>query len=623
MVYRKDIQILRGLAVVFVVLFHLSLPGFNSGFLGVDVFFVISGFLMAVLYWEGEALSFYARRAKRLLPAYFATILITLIAASLIVLPIEQRQVAEQSLFATVFSSNLGFWQKSSYFEKDEFAPLLHLWSLGVEIQFYLIVPLLAFVDRKIRYSLALLLVGSFAACLVMTSIHAKTSFFMMPFRIWEFLAGYVIARSFSDGGNLRSSAAGPVIGTICLLGMLALPFLPIDGGANDVLFGHPGMAALFATLTTAGVLAFGLPRILEASPVGTALAGLGKYSYSIYLVHFPIIVIFLYEPFMGMRMAPEGIGDILPLLAMIIVASLLMFHLVERNGAKLYSPRRVSVAMACVAGLAFVSSVLVPYRFTTAEMRLFDAWTDRSIIRCGKVFRALNPLSPICDLSDGETEYAGKVLLVGNSHADSIKVSFAKIAEENGYRTFFAADNTPIDSSRKIEGLIEAAKVEAVDMVFLHFSQNPGMHLALDPFIRRLEEENIKTVLIMPTPRYENNVLVSLYNHMHSNQDLPNLDIHEYNKINDDLIKYAKARLSPSFSYFKAADALCSPVCALQDNDGRPLYFDAHHLTLTGGAYLEGFFRDMFKHLKNKMDSHIDYIARYQQNTDNRHRTQ
>jgi len=127
--YRKDIQILRGIAVLLVVLYHLGIGGFNSGFLGVDVFFVISGFLMAVLYDQNKKMEFFKKRSLRLLPAYFVTIAATVVASILIVTPNEYNQVVEQSVYADLFASNIGYWMQNSYFSRSEFNPLLHLWS--------------------------------------------------------------------------------------------------------------------------------------------------------------------------------------------------------------------------------------------------------------------------------------------------------------------------------------------------------------------------------------------------------------------------------------------------------------------------------------------------------------
>lgn len=193
--YRGDIQIFRALAVSLVLLFHLGIPGFNSGFLGVDIFFVISGYLMQKLHRSDHGFAgFYARRARRLLPAYFATVLATGIAAFFITLPMDFAQVTEQMLFSVPFSSNIGFWLHNSYFHKAHFNPLLHLWSLGVEIQFYLLFPIIALICRDRRWLLILILLGSLALCLGLVMISPKTAFFMMPARLWQFALGMLAA---------------------------------------------------------------------------------------------------------------------------------------------------------------------------------------------------------------------------------------------------------------------------------------------------------------------------------------------------------------------------------------------------------------------------------------------
>lgn len=149
--YRGDIQIYRALAVTLVVLFHIGVPGFSSGFLGVDIFFVISGYLMTTLHaTDASAIEFYLRRARRLLPAYAATIAVTLGAAFLMTVPSDFVQVGEQTVFAAALSSNVGFALQNSYFSSFEFNPLLHLWSLTVECQFYLLFPFIAhFAERE------------------------------------------------------------------------------------------------------------------------------------------------------------------------------------------------------------------------------------------------------------------------------------------------------------------------------------------------------------------------------------------------------------------------------------------------------------------------------------------
>ena len=195
MEYRKDIQILRGVAVLLVVFFHLEIAGFSSGFLGVDVFFVISGYLMAKMYEPSEKMTFFVKRARRLLPAYFAVVLVTVILATFTITPNDYAQVTRQAGFATFLIPNIGFWLENSYFDKAAFVPLLHLWSLGVEIQFYLLVPVLFWIFQKWKAGYVLFLAGSAVLCFIIVGISPKTSFFWLPCRLWQFLIGFGIAR--------------------------------------------------------------------------------------------------------------------------------------------------------------------------------------------------------------------------------------------------------------------------------------------------------------------------------------------------------------------------------------------------------------------------------------------
>ena len=264
MQYRKDIQILRGWAVLLVVLYHLQVEGFTSGFLGVDIFFVISGYLMAVMYTPERKLEFFSKRARRLLPAYFVVVLATLATCLTITTPNDFGQVARQALFATAFLPNIGYWLENSYFDKAAFKPLLHLWSLGVEIQFYLLIPVLFWVFKRIRGSFALLALGSLAACWLILGLSPKTAFFWMPLRLWEFFLGYgVVMHLKNRSANSMPSTALSVGGMFMLV---CIPILDVDGTAPSILFGHvlsnvigPILTYASSQVSVAIVLASGL----------------------------------------------------------------------------------------------------------------------------------------------------------------------------------------------------------------------------------------------------------------------------------------------------------------------------------------------------------------------------
>ena len=436
---RNDIQILRALAVIFVVLFHLEVAGIESGFLGVDVFFVVSGFLMAILYKTGETKKFFERRAKRLLPAYFTTVAITLIASIFIVLPSELGQVATQSIYSIFFANNFGFWLQNSYFSKTDFNPLLHLWSLGVEIQFYLIVPLLIWFFRKSKIFLPLVLIGSFLSCIFIVGISPKTSFFMMPLRIWEFLIGFVIAYYLTNEGNIKTQNY-QWLGLIGLIVLCAIPFIRVDGQSLNRLEAHPSFYALLVCFATSLVLSCGLPKVLQESSFGNFLAKIGDYSYSIYLVHFPIIVLYLYEPFSGTILYPENYVDKAILLGLIIVTSVLMHRYVEtrriNSASKVYATSLVSILLL-VGGTKIAPSIM----YNQNDQNIFAGLNDRAVYRCGKIVRITNPTAISCKIN--EESFDRSVLLVGNSHADSIKQAFAEVASTHKMNTYFMLSNT------------------------------------------------------------------------------------------------------------------------------------------------------------------------------------
>lgn len=548
--YRKDIQILRGIAVLLVVLFHFGFPAFRSGFLGVDVFFVISGYLMAVMYTPDS--DFLSRRARRLLPAYFATIAATLLVSIAVTTPNDFRQVAEQSIFATAFVPNVSFWLQESYFDKGTFKPLLHLWSLGVEIQFYLLVPALSWAFNRWRASFALILIGSAALCFVVVQVSPKTSFFWMPLRLWEFLLGFGVARFYRGPRRARVGLLASVI-------LLCIPLFPVDTAD------HPGSMAALICLATAAVLAFGIPARIEA--IGTPLEKLGSASYSVYLAHFPVITLLAYEPFEGTRM------ETTPLVCtLVLAASVLLYKLVEqpfRTRAAWLPFAAAGIPALCIAGFA-VQSITVP----AAQMPIYQALEDRGPYRCGKLNRLLNPTAKYCVLTDVENPTA-RVLLAGNSFADSIKSTFASAAEAQGVEVLFPVDPDTLEP--------------IADAIVLHYSAS-GIDSAK---IERLVSSGVRVSLIMPVPTWKDSVPKLL-----AQGELPKQSLPDYRKAHESIMAELKA--IPGLEVYQPADILCAPECAVM-SEGKPLYFDHGHLTLTGSEKLRPLFDEILRSVVTK----------------------
>lgn len=410
--------------------------------MGVDIFFVVSGYLMAVLYKNQSTLEFFTRRAKRLLPAYYVVIVATLIANFMFNTPNETKQVVDQSLYSSLFLSNFGFWYQNSYFSKDEFNPLLHLWSLAVEVQFYLIVPLLAWLFSKSKLYLPLVILASLSTCFIALTVSPKTSFFITPFRVWEFLFGYAVASYYSNNSLLTSWRW---LGAGALIFIFTIPAFHIDGKSLSFLHGHPGLFSLLVVAATAVILAFGLPKSIEYSLPAKVLSKIGDYSYSIYLVHFPVIVIGLSAPFSGTVLEVDTLSQAWPIVFIIVVGSLLLHKFVEKGRPPSKIWRSSLLASFSVVIIALLLSSLQSFSISDEERKIFGAFENRSEYRCGKLVRITDPSAVSCSLSLVDSESSNSVLLVGNSHADSIKTTFSSIAAEYQREVFFMVANNPL----------------------------------------------------------------------------------------------------------------------------------------------------------------------------------
>lgn len=303
--FRADIEGLRGIAVLLVLLFHASIPGFNGGFVGVDIFFVISGYLITgMLFREYETTgkislrNFYARRVRRLLPASALVLVVTLIASIIFLPPISLPSVAIDISAAALYVSNIVFaFRATDYFAAGSApSPILHFWSLGVEEQFYLFWPaiflLVAYGARKlrVRIGIAIAVIGvlSFAFATYLVTRAGPWAFFSLPTRAWELALGGILA---AFGAKLSKM---PHWLAICL-GWLGLSAVIYSGLVIKATAPFPAWPALAPTVGAAFLIAGG-SRVSKFSPVaflGTALPQfLGRISYSLYLWHWPLLVI-------------------------------------------------------------------------------------------------------------------------------------------------------------------------------------------------------------------------------------------------------------------------------------------------------------------------------------------
>lgn len=288
--YRPEIDGLRALAVVAVILYHSSVPGFSGGFVGVDVFFVISGFLISgIILKQGDQfrfLEFYRRRVLRLAPALYACLLGTVAVGVVLLLPADLVRLVESALSGLAFSSNVYFWSNSDYFAPvAEDQPLLHTWSLGVEEQFYLFAPSLLVLMRRRRWPVAPMLLLAIALSLTLSCLlvyrYRQATFFLLPTRAWELLLGAWLASS--QLKPMRRPGLVALAGVVLILAPVAL---------YDARTVFPGWAAAPPAVGTALLIHAMreheslVRRCLASAPT----VFIGKISYSLYLWHWPVV---------------------------------------------------------------------------------------------------------------------------------------------------------------------------------------------------------------------------------------------------------------------------------------------------------------------------------------------
>ncbi len=371
MKYRGEIDGLRTLAVVPVILFHAGIAPFGGGYIGVDVFFVISGYLISTIIIneleEGRfsILRFYERRARRILPALFFVMLVSSVFAWFWLMPRDLKDFAESLVAVTFFVSNFLFWLEAGYFETTaELKPLLHTWSLAVEEQYYIFFPVLMILlapwgKRAVLNCLLVLFVVSFALSQWGIYNRPSATFFLLPARGWELLLGVFAALYLQKNPEFTRT---PLAEVLAILGLILI-VTPIFFYTHHTPF--PGAYALPATIGTALIILFARSgtiahRILANRP----MVAIGLVSYSAYLWHQPVFAFFKHR--FGSALFEDYA---FALIALSLVLATFSYWVVERPFRRAASLKQLNLAMgACfvlVAGAAtaFLTTVHENYK--------------------------------------------------------------------------------------------------------------------------------------------------------------------------------------------------------------------------------------------------------------------
>jgi peptidoglycan/LPS O-acetylase OafA/YrhL len=613
--YRADIDGLRAVAVLLVVACHIGIYRFRGGYVGVDVFFVISGYLISSVIFADIAesrfslFSFYERRVRRIVPALLVMLLGTSVLAYLYLLPVETEDFAK-SLVAAVFSqSNFYFWSLSSYFDAPAaFKPLLHTWSLAVEEQFYIFFPLFLMliqrVSRKwLRPSIVAITVISFAASAVGAYRFPNATFYLAPTRAWELMVGTLLSL------GMFPAIQDAVRRNIATLAGAALIFA--SGMAYSSSTAFPGLAALAPCLGAALIIAGGetgtswVGRALSWKPV----VFVGLISYSLYLWHWPIIVFQRISTVLVNGVTDRTAG--LVAFAVAFVLAVLSWKFVElpfRNGRlKLHGGRLFNAAgfasllMASLAVWMLVSHGL-PSRYPSEAVRVasYLDYGTKDEYREGTCFVLPSNSSEAFDSTACLRQDPARpnYLLLGDSHAAALWYGISReLVGVNVMQATVAGCKPTLhhvsQSTSKCTDMMDYVFNEYlpkhhVDALLIAARWEEGDLPRLTETLAWAKQQGLKVTLFGPMVQYDSSLPRLLATSIKDNDpDIPyNHRVAGYARLDAEMSHMAQTDWQVRYvSFFKS---LCrEKTCVEYAAAGVPLQFDYGHLTKDGSVLL------------------------------------
>lgn len=533
--YRYDVDGLRAIAVLAVVLYHYKFDFLSGGFIGVDIFFVISGFVIAKSIFaelgEGSFTisNFYFKRVRRIIPALFVVYLLTSIFAAIILLPNDLISYSKSLIASATFVSNIFFWKSSAYFNPiAETQPLLHTWSLSVEEQYYLFAPLLFallhYLKLGKRVTIAVL-VALFSCSLALSIAAVYTAptagFFLLPTRLWELLLGAVVAVQLSRD-KVRLGAFANSALSVVGLALIIFGLFTIQSGDP-----FPGWNALYPCVGTALIILGGTtdrPPLVNRL-LGTRIpVGIGKISYSLYLIHWPIIAFINY--YVDGRLSSYAYSA---LILIAIIASYLSWRYIEQPFRSLsydqvkaaFARTGLGIASFSVLATVIIASNGFPQRYPDFIERKIPGVEDWGGDACfhqnPTTLEAWDPV--LCKRTTGSS---GSVLLWGDSFAAHYipgLLANAPELDKNIFQYTFAGCPPilgyyslarPACSQFNREALSLLGKYDISTVILSsRWSEVPKSALEqLSETIAEIKSHGVNVIVVGPSPQFSANVL-------------------------------------------------------------------------------------------------------------------
>jgi len=646
--YRSDIDGLRAVAVLGVVIYHAFPRMIPGGFIGVDIFFVISGYLISGILFKGlkstggdgnfnpfSFREFYARRIRRLFPSLITMLVITMAYGWLVLLPDEFEQLGKHVAAGTLFIQNFIFWQESGYFDNAaNLKPLLHLWSLAVEEQFYIFFPLLlTLLWRKPRIlapAMLVLLISTFVLNVVMSVQNSMSDFFLTPYRAWEFLGGSLLAWWHYDRGH---EADVPLYrealswGGVILLGT-GMAFIHTGDP-------YPGWRALLPVAGTLMLMEGGAGGLKGAWVnrmilSNSAVVWIGLISYPLYLFHWPALS--FVHIVKGESPKP---GCILTALGVSIILTVLTYYLIEKkirnNKSRLIVPVLVTLFFF-VGSVAFIASkglIKTSYQMHVHNDKIQKAIEDGGMLE-GMIW--INDIKEKINV----TKTGGnrkKTVFFGDSNSMQYAPRIIKILKNNKPNERGAvfineggvAPINGIDDSSKEKSLVNTLtkylqQDSSVDRIVIsakwhmYFDNNiynprviegyrivseKGEEIAMDSLgkmISQMVQENKKVTIVLSTPSAKqmdpHNFYLRTFWCIDVNQSTPYKKDQFTEKNGKIMSRIAKVAKENGAEIIDPMDYLCTNGnCISEDENGIPIRFDECHLR-------PGYVRDHVKYL-------------------------
>lgn len=626
MTYRPDIDGLRAVAIAAVVLFHAGLAPFSGGFVGVDIFFVISGYLITAIIakdlQEGRfsLVAFYERRIRRIVPALVVMVLVVSIAATAILLPHDLQGFGRSIAATALFASNILFWREAGYFAAPaEAKPLLHGWSLSIEEQFYLVFPVAILLLQRWPSSCRLAAIAGAAALSLAAGIWAvaaspEAAFYLAPFRFWELLLGALLALGACPPITSRRLneacawlGAGLVIWSVAAFSAAT----PFPGAAALV----PCLGALLLIHSGSGGTT-GPARFLSQR----ALVALGILSYSLYLWHWPLLVLVRYW-----KVEALDVVETMSVLGLSLAAACASHRFVERpfrRGLMQFAGRPLFLAAgtAMAAIVAFANLAVLsggwPGRLSDSALALAQAVHDSSPDRKRCHASDRNPIRYAEKCRHGAAGGPATIAIWGDSHAAELAPALAQSAAAAAQVLIqisysdcppalaFTSRQRPTcarHNAQMLSALAADSDIHTVLLVARHSrayrEEGQAFFGEFARVAKSLAAAGKRVVLVYPIPEYSHSVplLLARLDLRDGDLETAGMPRSDFERQSRPLVRQLDLIAGKGIFRIRPADLLCDTARCRAAAAGRPLYFDDDHLSVAGARFIAPLFADVF----------------------------